>query len=500
MADTSHPPIAAGNLLTEPVFCVRVGAGTQQQTLPGVLHALATADVEAFTGLRRHQRQAWHSFLVQVGVIAAEQQGWSGAQALAVDEDGWQAALRALTAGRDEPWTLVVPDLAQPAFLQPPVPEASLSDWSAVVTADGVDLLVTAKKHDVKGATVLAAAPAQWAWALLASQTGDGYGGRDLHGIARMNGGLGNRPSISHAPRAPWSQRFRRDVATLVAQLGAMRNLGPASGDRALLWLSPWNGGSSEDVASCHPLFVEVCRRIRLSGSLGRIQAWTRPTKAPRLDAKGLKGHVGDPWTPIDKKEAKSLTLAKTGFSYDKVVDLLFSGSYEHGAAFAWRKGDEGILLQAMTRGQGKTEGLHERWLAVPPRVLSQRGDERARQKLDQLAQERAQDAGAVWKPLRQAVQLLQQGAPPKPDWQSKAADPWRVRLNRRIDEAFFPRLWAAAEAEPTHAQEAWRGWLLGQARAVLDEAIAATPLPGVRRYRAIAAAEARLTTWPKGK
>lgn len=530
MVEPPAMPATWGNLLTEPLFGARIAgvadrianhgdpvsnagpqarsmtrdstaAGRQTLTLPGVLHALATVDVEAFHGLRRHQRQPWYSFLVQLAVIAAEQAGWSAQQALAAGEAEWRVALRGLTGGRDEAWCLVVADLGQPAFLQPPVPEGSVDDtWGEIATADGVDLLVTAKKHDVKGATITQASPAQWAWALLACQTGDGFGGRDLYGIARMNGGLGSRPLIGHTATPDWSGRFRRDVALLQPQLDRVREAGPAQGDTALVWCLSWDGTAGLGIVDLHPCFIEICRRLRLRLTVGGIHACSHATRCARIDGKALKGMTGDPWTPVNKKEQKSLTLAKAGFTYDKVVDLLFSGAYAHGAAFPQRPGDGGVLMQGMTRGQGKTEGLHERWLPVPPPILSRRADEAERQRLDKLAQDRAADAGAVWAPLRRALLLLQQGAPDKPDWQAKTADPWKAVLNRCIDDAFFSQLWQAAGQAGDVAQAGWRTWLLAQARGVLERAIDATPLPGVRRYRAITAAEAQLQSWPKGK
>lgn len=501
MADTQLEVACWGNLLTEALLPVRAGGVERAHTLPGVLHVLATEDVEGFPGLRRHQRQPWYSFLVQIAVIAAEKQGWSGAEALQASEDAWRTALRALTGGRDEAWCLVVADLSQPAFLQAPVPASSREGWSYQRNADAQDLLQVAKRHDLKGDVMHSSAAHHWAWTLVAVQTSDGpKGGRDVAGVVRMNKGNGSRALVGPAPSTAWSARVRRDVDGLLRLGDRIYEPGPATGDTALVWLLPWGAKDSPlSLHVLHPLFLEVCRPLRLARREDSIAVGARTPKRPRIDGKELKGNVGDPWIPIEKKEGKALAIAAGGFPYDKVVELLLTGDWRHGVASGRSHADRGYMLQAMARSQGKTLGLHERWVDMPPAILSRMESARDAEHLRVMSLQRCADVGIMWTGLRRALLVLQQSAPSKPDWKSKSADTWRKVFNDIVDDVFFAKLWEAVDADVESARAAWRQWLLQQARDVLDAAIDATPLASIRRYRAIAAAEARVAGWPKG-
>jgi len=70
------------------------------------------------------------------------------------DQAFWRDGIRRLT-GRDDDcaWTLVVEDLGKPAFMQPPIPGNSAPSLKpAALTPDNMDILPTAKNHDVKAA------------------------------------------------------------------------------------------------------------------------------------------------------------------------------------------------------------------------------------------------------------------------------------------------------------------------------------------------------------
>ena len=59
------------------------------------------------------------------------------------------------------------------------------------------------------------------------------------------------------------------------------------------------------------PFYVEVCRRVRMrTDTNGDLHAVRATSKAARIESKALKGVTGDPWTPVNTKEGKSLTLA----------------------------------------------------------------------------------------------------------------------------------------------------------------------------------------------
>ena len=189
------------NLLTEPRFRLSTADGTRSGTLPDAYAALMADEVEAFPALRPHQRHAWHAFLVQLGTMALHRAGISEPPAHSVE---WAALLRGLTRDYldDEPWQLVVEDITQPAFMQPPAssPDRAREFKGMVATPDELDMLVTSKNHDLKAAMATEAGVADWIFALVTLQTMEGYGGSGNHGISRMNGGLGNRPAFSLAP------------------------------------------------------------------------------------------------------------------------------------------------------------------------------------------------------------------------------------------------------------------------------------------------------------
>ena len=77
-------------------------------------------------------------------------------------------------------------------------------------------------------------------------------------------------------------------------------------GGIALLWTEPWDGAASERILpdQLDPLYIEVCRRVRLrSKSGGSMYAVRTSSKSVRIESKSLNGMMGDPWTPIDPEE-----------------------------------------------------------------------------------------------------------------------------------------------------------------------------------------------------
>ena len=178
------------NLLTNRIISVST---VQRLSLPGLLAAMARGEVAGFTALRPHQRPAWHTFLVQLGALAL----WGAKREdLPSDATEWTDLLRGLTPNQqdDSPWRMVVDDDTRPAFLQPPVP-AGLK-WSPVPTPDALDLLITARNHDLKQTVARDVEAEDWLFALVSLQTSAGYDGAGNYGIARMNGGSSSRPMM----------------------------------------------------------------------------------------------------------------------------------------------------------------------------------------------------------------------------------------------------------------------------------------------------------------
>lgn len=491
------------DLLNDAVFSVRVGPTPQRKSLPGVLAALCDDLPVEPTALQPHQQHAWHAFTVQLGALARRRGGLSG---LATSERAWRDALLSLSGGAGEAWHMRVADLAKPAFFQPPIPEGKLDEkrWSVLPTPDALDILVTAKNHDVKQTVIRSARVEHWVYALINLQTMQGFLGAGNYGIARMNGGFGNRPSLSASRSLSWNDRFRRDLEVWLARRDTLiEQFGYADDGVALVWLAPWDGTTSLASTSLDPFFIETCRRVRLMPGPGAnphdpssLVARMLPTRTARLDFASGGGSTGDIWTPVERKRNVALSLAGGGFDYAKLSELLFSGDWERPAALS---GDEDAVTQvqawALVRGQGKTEGLHQRFLTLgrTMRRLFARGD--PEQQLAQRSQEWIQDAATVrLKVLRPALLALAQGGAESLDFQDKRVDPLTSRFDDDVDSAFFAMLFASFEAaDERDPRDVWRYHLWTLAQRHFGGAVSSLPYPSERRWRALARAESIL-------
>lgn len=482
---------------------VDVSGRRQGQALPQVFVALARDELISFEGLRAHQRQPWFSFLAQVGASCLAR---GEATQPPVDESWWREQLLALAGGEAKVWQLVVEDVSKPAFMQTPVPEGSLEDANyrdPYLTPDELDMLVTAKNHDVKVARMDAPALDQWVYALVTLQTMEGFLGRGNYGIARMNGGFASRPLVGYARSLSWGARWSRDVGAL---LEARRELIGSSfgydGDGAvLLWCLPWDGEKSSGLAleSLDPLFVEVCRRLRLlpGEASERLEAWRASTKGTRVAMpKELNGLTGDFWAPValDKKGPKVLTLSQSGFNYKLMREILFGEDFERPGALELREGDSGamyIVAECLARGQGQTDGLHQRAIPVPGKIAQRLfGSPDDVELLSRRSRAQVEDADtARSKILYPALaRLFAAGRDERPD--ADKLGRWTRALERDVDQIFFTRLWASVDEDPDVSRERFRRELLDLARGQLEDAIQSAPLSSVRRWRGIADAE----------
>jgi len=185
------------SLLNEPLFSVHTQENEKLNlSLPEILERLTSDEVTSFDALQPHQRQAWYSFLVQLATIALAR---NGEARLVTSASRWRELLLHLTKGKEQPWCLIVDDISQPAFMQSPVPEGTLekAKYKAdVTTPDDLDMLVTSKNHDVKMHRITRPKIEHWIYALVTLQTMEGFLGQGNYGIARMNGGFGNRPLV----------------------------------------------------------------------------------------------------------------------------------------------------------------------------------------------------------------------------------------------------------------------------------------------------------------
>jgi CRISPR system Cascade subunit CasA len=105
-------------------------------------------------------------------------------------------------------------------LLPKPVSAALPDNANEAHAPDLIDVLATAKAHDVKRSRMVAARPEHWAYALCTLQTMQGFGGAGNYGIARMNSGFGTRTAVAVTPSLRWGARFRRDSRPLAGAPG----------------------------------------------------------------------------------------------------------------------------------------------------------------------------------------------------------------------------------------------------------------------------------------
>ncbi|MDX2266441.1 MAG: type I-E CRISPR-associated protein Cse1/CasA [Hyphomicrobiales bacterium] len=476
--------------------------------LPELLGKLSVARVVSFPALRAHQAPAWRAFLVQVAVMGIETIGLD--EAPGDDPAAWGQVLRALTPdSADTAWSLIAPP-DKPAFLQPPAPD--MKEYTGrISTPDALDVLVTSKNHDAKVERQSEADQDDWAFALVSLQTQEGFMGAGNFGISRMNGGFGSRPYLMMraADSLSFWDGFRRDVDALLAArqsrfVQAERRGFDVTDGVKLLWLKPWDGRQQLSVDELNPLFVEICRRVRLIHENGRIVAATASSAKARIAAKDFKGDLNDPWGAVESgDEQKLLSITSDGFNYKRMVQILFgdaSRKYRRGLlaepAKAEKKQDLLLECFALARGQGKTEGFHTRSVSLPRRAAWGLSDGTEAEALARLANERVEVSGTVAsKALRPALIVLTQKGPEEPAWKKPANEPMTrdalARFNAAVDETFFPALWRDLDLGTDEAREkAWANDLAAIARQTFVEALDAAPRSEVRRI--IAEARAR--------
>lgn len=482
------------NLLDEPLIRIRdVDGSLQKLSLPELFVQLGRDAVRDYPALRPHQRHPWHALLVQLAALALHEAGearpWD-------DPADWLAALLALTPEHPDgcAFSLLAPH-DKPAFLQAPVPGGKLDGWKEIATPDALDMLVTSKNHDLKGERMRQAEPDDWLFALVSLQTQEGFLGAGNYGVSRMNGGFSSRPALGVAPRGGPGLRWRRDVAALLAardDVAEVYGLKVDSGLK-LLWLPPWDGTKSTAFAVLDPFYIEICRRLRFStDQRGRLHARGTGSKAARIDASARKGVTGDAWMPVE--EDKALTLGADGFNYYLAAELAWGSKYRKTVAQGLRPedGPSGIALivQGVVRGQGKTEGYHERRVPLTKKAIgflrSGQTDVPAT-----IAAARVKDVATMRSSvLRTALFYLLEAGTEKIDFDRRTAkqqvEPFVQSFERTEDARFFDDLNREIEADDPHVERlTWLIGLAGRAEQVLRDAFAIGPQCGERRYRA---------------
>lgn len=490
------------SLLTEPIIRYRRASDRQtvNASLPELFVALAADEVRDYPALRPHQRHPWHAFLVQLAAITLHK-----AERTAVFETAqeWRDALLALTPDDQDgaAWCLVSPP-DRPAVLQAASPNWNITDWDTVFdAADELDMLITSRNHDLKSARIRYSSPEDWLFSLISLQTQEGSNSGSHKGISRMNSGAGSRSGVGIVPRGGVGKRWKRDVDVLQesrSKIAEKYGLDETNG-LALVWLNPWDGETSISFPSLDPLYLEICRRVRLFGKAGGICARRAKTPVLRIAAEGRKGVTGDPWMPIDisKGDAKALSVQGQGFDYKLVHRILFTGDFVKSEIQRVQASDGErltLISQGAARGNSKTEGYHERRVPISPKV---RGLLIANQEahLERIAGKRIAEINEVRKLLWVALAVLfaNGNSGDSTEGNKAKASKFSAPFELAEDSRFFVDL--NDELEATDATAQHLQWLLGlvdRAEAILKTAFDAGPRSGIQKYRAQSAALSR--------
>lgn len=481
--------MVAHDFIDEPLLTVRLVDGARKQlTLPAALAGLSDGTFVEFCKLRTHHFHGWMMFITQLAFLALRR---AGVDSLPGSAERWRDLLLELTEQQHEPWCLVVEDLGKAAFFQPPVPDVGRSgrldeSWKALEHPDERDVIVTAKEHDVKSARVRGDSPEAWLYTLCTIQTLQGYPGRGYTPVSRMKGGYGNRPRVGLAPGHSLSGRFKRDLDTMRASTQAWLERGYADKGIALVWTVPWDGKRALQRAQLEPNFVEVCQRLRCVSDRGRVVLQYATSESRRCLPDVETGDIGDPWIPVERGSSKpgALTVGSSGFSYRLVSRLLLSDDFESARAQLPQAGDPPntlFIAAALTRGQGKTDGLHERVIPIPSEVRRRLGQTDQRQLLGQRSKEfvsRADDMRS--KVLYGALKAL---VPYDADV--------RDDFDALVDERFFDELFGGLELDNAAARLAWECSLVQLARKEFARACDVCVLGEMHSYKAVSKAEA---------
>ena len=464
------------NLLDDPLITVRTPEGMTTMSLPEVYAVMSKNTVEDLAYLRPHQRHPLHSTICQIGAVAMVNAGLTAAPD---DAQQWREMLSAITASEypgQEPWHLAVPDITKPAFMQPPAGSADKTPEyrKHLNTPDAMDLTVGSKRHDVKDGVIRHAKPEHWLYALITCQTASGFEGNRLYGVSRMNSGLSNRHGFSITPDTRWGAHVVRDMEILAKQYQG-ENV-----SEHLLWTRKWDGNPEESITleELQPmaLYVEACKRIRLITNMDGISHAVRASsKAARINTKDSKGRTEDPW--MLNEQEKAVTVSGNGFGFREISRYLDPERYQL-PELAKPQASDGdtvyLVARTLVRGQGKTEGYHEREIPLRSRMTSMLRNQNGQIILAAEAKQRVDYVGEASSILRHAVKTyLQNGVSTGQTRKEhqKIIDDCGRRLQQKVEDGFWESLQDGIESDDQNLeQEEWvHRSLVPQASAILE-------------------------------
>lgn len=507
------------DLLTDSLIGVRTPEGERRLALPELFAALSAGQIEGYTGLRAHQADPWHVFLVQ---LAASIQARRPTDALPTDPAYWCEGLLDLAEGIPEAWQLVVEDVSKPAFMQHPWSKGANYKVCAH-TPDEFDVLFTIRNHDVKSARIEPSNIEAWIYALVTRQTIAPYGGGKgtLQGIVRMNSGSGSRPIVAWVEDLNPSKRFINECKKLceLRKKVIEGRYGFKDGHGVVTtWAYPWDHKRHQFISfnDLEPWFIEAPRLIRLRAQKDKIVALQAPTKSSihQIYTNPYNGDVGDPWIPITR-DGTALKITSSGFTAEILYKLVFKTDIQKNSGLlellpATSKGF--LVASALAGGNCKTNGFHRIELPVPQKFRLALFQQKQRDALADLASQFLSDAADIEKSLSISHEVmlteLGQATMSKKQSEIKAIErlleakrdknisifdrysSWisstRQQFIKQWEALYFPTLWRGADEAHEAVRADWQQRLVDMAQALLDEASTRLPLPANRRWRAI--------------
>ena len=486
------------NLLYDPLFRVLTEAGPEEVSLPTLLELFGEDAVRQLVGIQRYQADAFHVFLAYLGgAVLARRGDTSPVQAA----DYWRTGLMELAGpSGEQAWSLLEDDLLKPAFMQPPLLTDKKSG-TIVSTLDELDVLQTAKNHDIKRTRADRGHPDEWIYALISLQTMSGFSGNGNYGISRMNGGHGTRMIVELIRSRRLGKRWADAVERLLGHRKAIlaEPFGYDPKGLVLVWTEPWDQDKQLSLSDLDPFYIEICRRVRLVTGRNGIQAAKYSTRKPRIAAQQLKGVLGDPWLPVElrgKQTPKALTISLKNLTTDLRRRLIFGEDFRMSALQApgpkWAD-DLWFAASFLVRGQNTTDGFYEWEILIPrDRVRLLFGPHRTSlAELSRLAISHADNMQD--RVLKPAVFELLQGGPRRLRSDHKASQAWWTRCARQFEqgwsEDYFPWLFSVPEDFDLDLEERrWVSSLRDHALKVLDDVEASMPSHSGRWYRAVTA------------
>jgi CRISPR system Cascade subunit CasA len=479
------------NLLDTRLIPVERKTGSRDiLTLPEVLEALSHDELESFMDLKAHQNAAIDMFFAHLGVLGVDI-GADG-KGIIASAEVWRE--RMLKIAPMECWQLWSPDTIVSCFMQPGMDQEefqkTVENKGRIYSPDEIGVLIVSKNHTVKFSAM--AAPSAWNWvaSLIETQTLSGFDGRSLYGIPRMNGGLSTRFRVATYTDMSASGKWNSDVRKILDMLPDIYREFPHFSEDGLhigaTWASFWDGSEQIPTRNLHPLYVDVCRRIKLGldedGRMFAVTAGSSSTRVPHLD---LKGVFGDPWAPLTNANYKENARKETSEAWTslspsaipvRLLSNIVTGSEGVRQSMLQRfaKGDLGkpafFCLSAILRGQGETYGYHDFVIPIPAHAVFKLS---SRVELDALgARSRAMlsQASAADAALKFGVYRFCQPEKAEVDFVNSAKSEAMFakaskQLRLAFSGAFFEHLWRSDDDEA-----GWIEFLKTEARVILEK------------------------------